>query len=67
MNIINNRITIYTSIMSLYVRKVLMALEFKRIPYEVLGIKPNVPKDRKELLNEIHPLEKISVLIDNIV
>lgn len=53
--------------MSLYVRKVLMTLEFKRIPYEVLEIKPNVPKDRKELLNEIHPLEKIYVLIDNIV
>ena len=56
-------ITIYGSIMSPYVRKVLIALEFKGIPYELRSIKPNIPEDREQLL-KIHPLGKIPVLKD---
>ncbi|MFZ2776863.1 MAG: glutathione S-transferase family protein [Candidatus Rickettsiella isopodorum] len=57
-------ITIYGSIMSPYVRKVLMALEFKKISYKTQDLKPNIPEDKKQLI-KIHPLGKIPVLKDD--
>jgi glutathione S-transferase len=60
-------IKIYGSIVSPFVRKVLMVLEFKGMPYEIQSMNPYHPEQREELL-KIHPLGTIPVYVnENIV
>jgi glutathione S-transferase len=56
--------TIYGSIISPFVRKVLMVLEFKNIAYKIHSINPYNPEHKKELF-KIHPLGIIPIYKNN--
>jgi glutathione S-transferase len=58
----SNRAQIIGSYLSPYVRKVLVVLELKGIPYEVDPIVPFYGDDR---FSEISPIRRIPVLIDD--
>src|SRR5579863_3169526 len=56
--------TLYGSIISPYVRKVAIVLDFKRIDHTIAVLVPFIEKDRIKLL-QMNPLGKIPVYQDN--
>lgn len=56
--------TVYGAVLSPFVRKVLMTLEIKNIPYELQNVAPGaIP----EGYDKIHPLKRIPALQDDLV